>query len=449
VVSIAGKSWLAVPVNVSGYPAGFNVELVAKLKQAGFYIVARPFNHPYRTYNLPLVPPQTDAVAFGGLDVLGWSTNLELVGDSLQKPIAWIEGTPQRGFAKLAAKLPVKRLFSIRPEWQDKLKPAETAGKFVLASRERGHQLLYLRPYVNPGDTEDFIKQLKRDLERSQVLVGVPTSRDFSPSVLRWAAVLGIAAGLVLLVMGLGPLGLPVAALLVLLALGIARGDALPLIAAMVFPALGFFERQQGLKVWLAAIAYAAAGVVFLAALGSTPQSVLGMEPFRGVSLTLVVPPFLVGLSFLPANFKWAINALYQHPLKLGEVGIAVVGLAVVALAVLRRGNDAAAEIVPDWELQLRAFLQDVMVRPRFKEIFAHALAPIALLVAWPAWLRSVLLVMVSVGIGSILNTFAHYHTPLSISAFRVINGMVIGLLVGLVGAWVIRHVQAWWQKDK
>jgi hypothetical protein len=447
-VLIGTQTWLATPVNVDIFPAGYDLALARELKAQGFYIVARPFDHPYRKYDVELVPPETDAVVFAGLDVLGFKDHLDTVAAGLQgKPVAWIEGTPQRGFAQLAKTLPVKRLFSIRPEWQDKLSPAETADKFVLAARERGHQLLYLRPYKQSGDTQEFLTILQRDLERSRIPIGEPTARDFSPSPLRFVALAGVVAGLALLVMGLPqPVGIPVAVLLVLLAVGVARGDAAPLLAAMVFPALGFFERHlAGLRLWLAAVLYSLAGVVFLAALGSTPQSVLGLDPFRGVSLTLVVPPLLVALSFLPSDYKHALNFLYNYQFKLGEVAIALVGLAVVALAVLRRGNDAAPSIVPEWELQLRAFLQDVMVRPRFKEIFAHALAPMALLLPWPTWIKNTLLVLVAVGMGSILNTFSHYHTPLSISFFRVLNGILIGVVLGLVGVWVFRRLREWW----
>lgn len=447
-VLIGTQTWLATPVNVDFFPAGYDLALARELKAQGFYIAARPFDHPYRKYDVELIPPQANAVVFAGLDVLGFKDYLDTVAAGLQgQPIAWIEGTPQRGFAQLAKTLPVKRLFSIRPEWQDKLSPAETADKFVLAARERGHQLLYLRPYKAPGDTQQFLTILKRDLERSRIPIGEPKARDFTPSPLRYFALLGIVAGLTLLAIGLPqPFGIPVAAMLVLFALGVARGDAAPLLAAMVFPALGFFERQlPGLRLWLAAVLYSLAGVVFLAALGSTPQSVLGLDPFRGVSLTLVVPPLLVALSFLPVAYKPALNFLYNYQFKLGEVAIALVGLGVVGLAVLRRGNDAAPSIVPEWELQLRAFLQDVMVRPRFKEIFAHALAPIALLLPWPTWLKNALLVLVAVGMGSILNTFSHYHTPLSISLFRVLNGILIGLAVGVIGVWIIRRLREWW----
>lgn len=85
------------------------------------------------------------------------------------------------------------------------------------------------------------------------------------------------------------------------------------------------------------------------------------------------------------------------------------------------------------------------MVRPRFKEIFAHALAPVALLIPWPTWIKNGMLMLIAVGIASILNTFSHYHTPLAISLFRVLNGILVGLILGGLGLIVVRRLRKWW----
>lgn len=450
--SAGGRTWLGTPVNVASYPVGYDAELVRRLKADGYYLVFRPINAPRRKLPTPpagpaIVPPEADAIVFNGTEVLGIPNQLEEAIPLLQgKPIGWIEATPQEGFPRLARELPVLRLFSLKPEWQDKLKPAEVADKFVLAARERGHQILYLRPYATPEDTRTLLARLKDDLERSHIPIGTPKVRDFTPSPLRLAAWVGVLAGLALLALGYpAGWGWPLAGLLLLGALGYARSDAGPLLAALVFPVLGFLERRRGMGLWLAAVLYALAGVVFLAALGSDPRTVLGLETFKGVSLTLVVPPLLVALSFLPAAWKPALERLWAHPVRLGEVSLVLLGLAAVALAVLRRGNDAAGSIVPEWELQLRAWLQDAMVRPRFKEIFAHALAPIALLIPWPTWIKNGMLILIAVGIASILNTFSHYHTPLEISLFRVLNGILVGLILGGLGLLVVRRLRRWW----
>lgn len=446
-IVIGTQTWLGAPFDFGNYPAGFNYELARKLKAAGFFIVARPIVNVNRKLETLRFPSETDAVVFSGAEVPGFPDKLEVLEQTLGgKAVALIEGTPQRGFATLAKSLPVLRLFSMKTEWLQQQTPAEAANRFLLAARERGHQLLYLRPFPDPAETDQFLQILTSDLTRSHIASGIPSPRAFEPSPLRYAAWIGILAGLVLLALGLPqPIGIPLTALLTLFCLGIARSEAGPLLAAVVFPVLGFLENRPGLQKWLAAVLYALIGVVFLAALGSSTQTVLTLETFRGVSLTLIIPPLLVALSFLPRDYKTVVYRLYDYPLKLGDLAIGGLGLAIVALAVLRRGNDASPAIVPDWEITLRQNLQDVMVRPRFKEIFGHAMAPLAFLLPWPQWIKVALTVLVSVGVSSIMNTFSHYHTPLSISFFRVLNGMVIGIILGLIVLWAYRRIRRWW----
>jgi len=125
--------------------------------------------------------------------------------------------------------------------------------------------------------------------------------------------------------------------------------------------------------------------------------------------------------------------------LRLGEVVLALLALAVLAVVLLRRGNTS---LVPDLELQLRAVLQDWMVRPRFKEMFGHAVAVLALTQRWPSWVRAGMLAFAALAEASIVNTFSHYHTPLFISFARTINGAVVGLALGFLlagGVWMVR----------
>ncbi|GAB5601834.1 DUF5693 family protein [Thermus sp. FJN-A] len=436
--------WLGFPVDVQAFPAFYPLEEVRGAKEAGFFVVVRPINHRYRLLDpaLPLVPKEADAVVFAGLEALGYPYRLEEAEALVQVPVALIEGTPQPGLAAFQER-GVLRLFSLRYEWQLTLDPLEAADKYVLAARERGHQLLYLRPYPYPEDTVRFLQRLLQGLEASAIPLGHPKPRDFAPSPWRHAAWVGVLAGLGLLALGLPVYGPLVAFLLLLLALGYAGSQAGALLAALVFPVLGFLGPRNGLWFWLRTLGYALAGAVFLSALGSTPATVLGLQAFKGVSLTLLLPPLLVALSFLDRDFKGSLTRLFLHPLRLGEVALAGLALLLLGLALLRRGNDAP--IVPDLELKLRSLLQEVMVRPRFKEVFGHALFPLALLLPWPRWMQNGLLFLAALGVASILNTFSHFHTPLLISLFRVVNGALLGLLLGLLGVILVRRLRAWW----
>jgi len=436
--------WLGFPVDVQAFPAFYPLDEIQRAKEAGYYVVVRPNNHRQRALDptLPLVPEGAEAVVFAGLEALGHPYRLEEAKALVQVPVALIEGTPQPGLQAFRER-GLLRLFSLRYEWQLTLKPEEAADKYVLAARERSHQLLYLRPYPYQEETERFLRRLNEGLNASGIPTGTPRPRDFAPSPLRHFAWLGVLAGLGLLALGLPVYGPLVAFLLLLLALGYGGSGGGALLAALVFPVLGFLGPRNGLWMWVRALGYALAGVVFLSALGSTKEAVLGLSPFKGVSLTLLLPPLLVAYSFLDKSYKEALVRLYAHPLRLGEVALALLALFLLALALLRRGNEAP--LVPEAELKLRSLLQDLMVRPRFKEVFGHALFPIALLLPWPRWVQNGLLFLAAIGIASILNTFSHFHTPLPISFFRVVNGAILGVLLGMVGVILVRRLRAWW----
>ena len=436
--------WLGFPVDVQALPAFYNLEELRQAKAMGLYVMVRPLNHRLRRLEagLPLVPKEADAVVFLGLEALGYPYRLGEAKALVPVPVALIEGTPQAGLGAFRDQ-GILRLLSLRYEWLLTLKPEEAAEKYGLAARERSHQILYLRPYPYPEDTARLLKRLQEELKASGLPLGAPSPRALAPSPLRYAAWVGVLAGLGLLALGLPVYGPLVAFLLLLFALGYAGSQAGPLLAALVFPVLGFLGPRNGLWMWARSLGYALLGAVFLSALGSTEEALSGLAPFKGVSITLLVPPLLVAYSFLEKDFKEALTRLFLHPVRLGEVALGGLALGLLLLALLRRGNDAP--IVPELELKLRALLQDVMVRPRFKEVFGHALFPLALLLPWPRWVQNGLLFLASLGIASILNTFSHYHTPLPISFFRVLNVALLGLSLGLVGVILVRRLRAWW----
>ncbi|MCD0159453.1 DUF5693 family protein, partial [Deinococcus sp. 6GRE01] len=186
-------------------------------------------------------------------------------------------------------------------------------------------------------------------------------------------------------------------------------------------------------------------GVLFVSALGANRDSVLGLEPFRGVGLTLALPLLLVALSFLPhQDLRQTARDIYNAPIKLGDVVVMGLALAVFALVFLRRGNATGAS-VSDTEARIRQDLQDSLVRPRFKEMAGHPLGLIGLSGALPGYFGAMLILGGVVGQSSILNTFSHFHTPLLISATRCFLGLGVGLIAGLIGIWLVRTALRLW----
>jgi hypothetical protein len=297
------------------------------------------------------------------------------------------------------------------------------------------------------ANTEALVSGLRAALEREGFAVArlAPPDAGYAPAAwLRAAAAVGVLAGLALLVTALPPgWGALAAAGVVGVAL-LAAGPAwaaLALIAALVFPVLGFALLPWRWWALPAATGISLVGAGLLAAVGSDRASMLALEPFAGVGATLVVPPALLVAVILlrqrPAA-AW-VRALWTHPPRLGEIAVGLAVVAALGLVVIRRGNFpliGASEI----ELALRSALNEWFVRPRFKELLGHPLALLALLqVRWPWWARGGLLVAGVVAQASVLNSFSHYHTPLFVSLQRSVIALALGIVVGLALVAVVR----------
>ena len=450
-----GLTWTGWAVSIGRVPAGPDTALIRNLQRMGYQVVYRPFDSQ-AVKNVAADWPDVRYIAFNGAEVVGADqpARLAQVDARLGTRVpAIIESTPQKGLDTLIADHPAIRLFSIRPEWQALLKPDEVADKFVLAARERSLKLLYVRPFDTLDNTDEFLSKVRGGLNKSGIKIGVPGTASYTPNpALRYAALLGPLLALALLALGYPLVRLGALVALGTLALVIVVNGGAPLasgalLAAVVFPALGLVLRRNKPSDWLLASGVSLMGVFFVAALGADRLSMLGLDPFRGVGLTLVVPLALFALSLLPRqDVRQTVADLYDTPLRLGDVAIILAALAAVALVVLRRGNTPAIGVSAA-EVKVRALLQDNIIRPRFKELAGHPAAILGLSGRFPPYFANLLLLGGVVGQSSILNTFSHFHTPLLISLERAMNGILIGGAIGFVLlpllAWGVRLVRA------
>ena len=430
-------------------PAGPHRAQVEAFAEAGFDLAYRPRNYPGLQAVGEDFPPEADYLIHAGLDVAGHPSGLDpLVEASQDYLTAIIEGTPQDGLARISHAIPTTRLLSFNQDYINlRLRPRDLIDKYLLAVSERNIRLLYLRPYTEEqlGDmvanTEELVAGLAEALTAEGYTIGQirPDQLAYDPSLLlRALAAVGVIAGLALL--GLlfpGVWGVLVAA--AVLALGVVAGgadwDALALVAALAFPVLGFgYLPRRGWSI-VGATLVSLSGALLLTAVGSDRASLLGIEPFAGVAATLVVPPALF-LFHEALRFRrpaaW-ITSLWSHPVRLGEVALAVVVAGILGLIVMRRGNFPLLS-ASGLELTVRETLSEWFVRPRFKELLGHPAALLGLVQGtWPAWIRAALLSAGVVAQATILNSFSHYHTPLLVSLQRSVIALVLGVAIGFV----------------
>jgi hypothetical protein len=178
-------------------------------------------------------------------------------------------------------------------------------------------------------------------------------------------------------------------------------------------------------------------GALVVVGLMSSPLIMEEVEPFRGVKLVLGAPPLIaLALYLFTDRFNSRTNAreAFLAPVRIYQLLIACAVFGIAALVLVRSGN--TSDIAPSsFELSLRHHLTVLLsVRPRFKEFVVG----FPFLMLLPA-LRSVdrravgvlLTLGIGVGLGDIIDTFSHIHTPIVISVLRIFIGFVVGAIIG------------------
>ncbi len=343
------------------------------------------------------------------------------------------------------------------------------------AVRERGIRALILTPI--PGDTPAqtiaYYKDILSRLEASSYRNG---SLPLSPPTYSQAVVivlhLGLCALLLLILLRLIP-SLPVAALLLsgagaLLPLGLettilCQVDALlitilaPTYAVLLILASTKTGWRAGFRLVLTFTGTSLVGALLLSAFLSQPIFLLKVASFRGVKVSLILPP-LVGLA-IAYRGRWhawreSLSATRNNRrLPLG--GILLRGLALAASAglivfiIMRSGNTDG--LVGGTETRMRSLLETLFIaRPRFKEfLIGHPLLFLFGASKGDVTLhhyRPLFLLFGLIGQASILNTFAHAHTPFLLSLLRSANGLVLGLVLGIFLCVALRLVMNGWR---
>lgn len=327
--------------------------------------------------------------------------------------------------------------------------------RYLRAVRERNIRILYVRPFLEGENTWkrslDLLANLQVMLEDGGYRLG--QAEPFSPwePAFLWKFLVsaGIWAGAVLYGQGLFPKQSRLVGALGFMGWIISAGIALrwpvfaaqgtALLAAVVFPCLalrvaGRTKPRQGY--WLAA-GVSLLGALLIIGTLTGPHYLLKIREFRGVKLMHVLPVFVVVFTLIRPLRSWLNKDVpVKYLLLAGLVGM--LGI----LYILRTGNFGLP--VPAWEIKIREGLEQLLLtRPRTKEfLVGHPALFLALQSKHPA--RSWWLPVAVVGQVSLINTFTHIHSPLSISLLRTAYGLVMGYFFGWLFGLVLRRGKRW-----
>lgn len=484
----------AAPETLNLIGLGLPADTVSLVRQSGLDVVARLQNNPALTQKAvdasiaDLTQDGVRRVIFSGEEVLGFRGLVPYAADQLKANgliYGSIEMGKQKGDVRMSEELDsyLFRVHSISLAELAGMSPGTAVERFARAVKERNIRLCYVHLPETTGEAPvrdglDFIKRIRGRIESAGYRMGPaePFGMMARPRLLLVLMALAIASGAVLLLGSLITLSPAVKYVLLAVAfIGLAGfvvigGMGLKLAAlasALVFPTLGvtaligpLFKSEVGEKkparraalLFLGSSALTLCGALLIVGLLSDRPFMVKVDQFAGIKAAHLLP--IVGIIFFMAaglplfgkpfgqvwqDIKENLRRVVSNPLFVWHAIAVVVGLGIIGFALMRTGNDPGVGVSPV-ELKFRAILDHLMgVRPRTKEFLighpAMILGIALLLTRRRAWGLSLVALGV-LGQVSLLNTFCHIHTPLQVTIFRALNGLVLGLIFGLA-AWM------------
>ena len=204
-------------------------------------------------------------------------------------------------------------------------------------------------------------------------------------------------------------------------------------------------------------------GGLFIAAMLGNIRFFMEFDYYRGVKLTFLLPLIIVAIGYVrrfpvmgrqlatPADFTEFVRKFLNIPIRMGTL-ILVGFLGLVAIIFVGRSGHTSGVPVPGFEVVMRRFLENAMyARPREKEFLvghpAFFLLVAAIYRKWPQLLHFFLVIASVIGVGSMVETFAHIRTPFLMSFIRGLDGWAVGTVLGILlicAIAIFQYVTTW-----
>ena len=195
----------------------------------------------------------------------------------------------------------------------------------------------------------------------------------------------------------------------------------------------------------------------------ASAEGILKLQEFRGVTVSMALPILLFAAWAWQAETladAWdatknrlsgyweRFSALWQSPIRYGDVAFILIAMGIIGVVLLRSGNDSLLGVLSIESLFRDGLEQTFGLRPRTKELIGHPLMMLFLLsIAWRTRISVMFGIGALLGQISILNTFCHLHTPLELTMTRVLLGLGLGAVTGLVWCVVAIGVGSLWAR--
>lgn len=483
---------------VNSVVLGFDEDLLAQLKAQGFEVILRPgynmgSNRQYIQELEPLISKYDIKLLLPANSILqGSPADIDFMADLVSRHhllVGIIETPeqigyiPQKGLDDLLKKtdFQVSRVFSSGSDDFIKQKE-ERYYRWVRSVIDRGIRIMYIRPFRESkiSQTENLQNTIKilADFNQTMTDKGFTLNQDLphpDPRPLgsfnQLMIIISLLAAGCLYLYYL--LRLPLGRLMLLFLAGLLAGGLLTIAlnldlakvcalgAAILYPALSsilllMYLRDHPHIHWLPKIGAALAITIGINALGmysivsslADVRYIMNIESFRGVKIAFMVPLLLFLLNYAscfrtqPSLGSSIYSLLRQKPDYL-VLAAGCVFLLALYIYVGRSGNTSGIT-VSNTEIRLRELLEHIfLARPRFKEIIISYPCLLAMVYLYHKYRKAPILLVTGLGVimGSIsmLNSFSHVFTDISISFSRTLAGLAVGLAVGICLLAIIR----------
>ncbi len=465
-----------VMTKVKDIGVGFNQAGIERMAAVGFATVPQlrswdnPTDEALRAITDEIkAMPNLAYLLFNDKELPGYPDSVRTIADLLKDSegntlvtIGSIEFSDQKGLTQLGVLLnkDLIRLHTISNGEMSKFEPDTALDRWMLAARERNMRSLLVRFFdiTSPGtalqQNLDYLESIQTGLLESGFQLDQPYEKPNSidaRNIVLYLIGIGVAAGvmLVLLEMRLPKLGLLALILGTVCWIGLLHVSPvlakklMALLSVITFPILSCLimmkpqKRSIGRSIValliLCALSYI--GAILMVGLLADVLFMLKLDQFIGVKIAHVIPIVVVPFILYIWNTEkplQTVKQLLDKALNYKWAALAAI-VAVAGFIYISRTGNTTAELSAA-EAGMRNFLNDVLgVRPRSKEFLIGY--PLTLLLFWlGASSRNwILTIPAVIGQVSLVNTYAHIHTALLISLQRSFNGLVLGIVVGLL----------------
>jgi hypothetical protein len=453
---------------------GFEHTVIQQLKEAGWGVIPRLKAGSSALAVEELQLPAT--LLFEGISVAGFPQNLQetvVILKAGKHNWGWLEFTEQNGSRYLMDALPEQtiRVHSIADTEMAKITPQKAVDRYVRAISERKINGIVLHPFwlvPSPdGNLAQNIPYFKKVTDEIKA-----KGYDIKPEIgYQWKTFaettiytqIALSFGCVLLCLLLlhffnitvvardASLLCGCAAVagglceyfgktsyfsLVLIGLIICIAPACTVIGAL---------RHSGWKRWAWLFGLPIFAIVLLIGLTSTPEFFMGISIIRGIKLALIIPLLIVAGYMVyteKLSLKTIVKTCLTYPLNVGIAAALLLAAVGSVYVILRSGNGYP---VAESETLFRQYLEGLLgLRPRTKELLGYSVLIWGILqqdvFRKKPWFW-ILPVLGTLPIISVMNTFSHVHTPLSISIFRSILGLILGCTLWKIADFCIKRV--------